>query len=62
MLSRYGAEDRKIMEDAFSRAAEAAVLWADEGIDRAMQAGNRTVTTGSKGAHLKLLDIKQHPA
>jgi len=41
VLSRYGAEDRKIMEDAFSRAAEAAVLWADEGIDRAMQAGNR---------------------
>jgi len=41
VLSRYGAEDRRIMEDAFSRAAEAAVLWADEGIDRAMQAGNR---------------------
>ena len=41
VLGHYAPEERERMEAAFDRAAEAAVVWAEEGIDRAVQAGNR---------------------
>ena len=40
MLGRPGKEDREKMEAAFDRAAEAALAFAREGVDKAMQKGN----------------------
>ena len=41
VLGHWKAEDREIMEAAFDRAAECARLWVREGIDKAMQTGNK---------------------
>jgi len=41
VLGRCGPEERERMEDAFERAAESALRWVREGIDAAMNAGNR---------------------
>ncbi len=41
VLSRFGEAERETMEAAFARAAESAALWAEEGIEAAMQKGNR---------------------
>ena len=40
VLGHPGPEERERMEAAFDRAAECAKVWAQEGIDRAMQFGN----------------------
>ena len=40
VLGRPGKEDREKMEAAFDRAAEAALAFAREGVDKAMQKGN----------------------
>ena len=40
VLGRPGGEDREKMEAAFDRAAEAALAFAREGVDKAMQKGN----------------------
>jgi len=40
VLGHYGAEEKPLMEKAFDRAAETAVVWIEEGIDRAMMKGN----------------------
>lgn len=37
VLSRPGQEERKTMEEAFGKAAECAVVWAEQGIDAAMR-------------------------
>ena len=37
VLSRYSPEERETMEAAFDRAAECAVTWAEEGIEKAMR-------------------------
>ena len=41
VLGHYDAETREIMDRAFEKAAEAAVDWVENGIDHAMQTGNR---------------------
>ena len=41
VLGHYTAEEKAVMEKAFGRAAESAVVWANEGIDQAMQKGNK---------------------
>ena len=41
VLGRCAPEEQEKMNKAFDRAAEAAVSWAEEGIDKAMQEGNR---------------------
>ena len=41
VLGHAEPEERKQMEAAFDRAAECALIWVREGIDRAMQEGNR---------------------
>ena len=41
VLGHWGPEDKEIMEKAFDRAAECARLWAKEGIEKAMQMGNK---------------------
>ena len=41
VLGRCGPDERKQMEAAFERAAESALCWVREGIDAAMNAGNR---------------------
>ena len=41
VLGHWGPEDRETMEAAFDRAAECARLWVKDGIDKAMQAGNK---------------------
>ena len=41
VLGRPAPEERAKMEEAFDKAAECAVLWAEEGIDKAMQRGNQ---------------------
>ena len=40
VLGHPGPEERKLMETAFDRAAECALIWVREGIDKAMQEGN----------------------
>ncbi len=41
VLGHWKPEDREIMEAAFDKAAECARLWVKEGIDKAMQMGNK---------------------
>ena len=41
VLGRYSPEEKKVMDAAFDRAAESALRWVREGIDTAMNAGNR---------------------
>ena len=41
VLGHYDPETRKIMEAAFEKAAAAAADWVENGIDHAMQLGNR---------------------
>ncbi len=41
VLGRPDGEDRKKMEAAFDRAAETALVFAREGIEKAMQKGNQ---------------------
>ena len=41
VLGRYSPEEKKVMDAAFDRAAESALSWVREGIDAAMNAGNR---------------------
>lgn len=41
VLSRWTAEEQKQMDDAFSKAAECARIWVEEGIEKAMQRGNQ---------------------
>ena len=41
VLGRCGPEERKTMEAAFERAAECALTWLRDGIDAAMNTGNR---------------------
>ncbi len=41
VLGRPGAEEMPKMEAAYERAAECALLWAEKGIDAAMQEGNK---------------------
>ena len=41
VLGRPSAEEREKMEAAFDRAAEAAETWVRDGIEKAMQEGNR---------------------
>ena len=41
VLGRPAAEEREKMETAFDKAAEAALIWAKDGIEKAMQAGNK---------------------
>ena len=40
VLGHYAPEEKTVMEEAFTRAAECAVIWVDEGIDQAMRKGN----------------------
>ena len=40
VLGHPGPEERKLLEAAFDRAAECAMTWAKQGIDKAMQKGN----------------------
>ena len=42
VLGHCGAEDREKMEAAFDKAAECARIWAGNGIEKAMQAGNQS--------------------
>ena len=41
VLGHYAPEEKAMMEEAFAHAAEAAVVWVNEGIDQAMQKGNK---------------------
>ena len=41
VLGRYAPEEKEMMDRAFDRAAETALVWAREGIDAAMNQGNR---------------------
>ena len=41
VLGRPAAEEREKMEKAFARAADAALVWVKDGIEKAMQAGNQ---------------------
>jgi peptidyl-tRNA hydrolase len=41
VLGHYAPEEKPVMEKAFTHAAEAAVAWVNEGIDKAMQKGNK---------------------
>ena len=41
VLGHWGPEDRETMEAAFDRAAECARIWVKDGIDKAMQFGNK---------------------
>ena len=41
VLGRCAPEEQKQMDEAFDRAAESALRWVREGIDAAMNAGNR---------------------
>ena len=41
VLGHYAPEEKALMEKAFAHAAETAVVWANEGIDQAMQKGNK---------------------
>ena len=41
VLGKPSAEEREKMEEAFGKAAEAVLTWVKDGIDAAMQAGNR---------------------
>ena len=41
VLGHYTPEEKETMERAFDRAAESAVAWVEEGIDKAMMKGNR---------------------
>ena len=41
VLGRYSPEEREIMDRAFDRAAETALLWVRDGMDAAMNQGNR---------------------
>ena len=41
VLSHYTVEDQTIMHDAFKHAAEAAITWAEKGIDEAMRLAAR---------------------
>lgn len=41
VLGHYDPETRQMMEQAFQKAAESAVDWIENGIDHAMQTGNR---------------------
>ena len=41
VLGHWKPEDKEIMETAFDKAAECARLWVKEGIDKAMQMGNK---------------------
>ena len=41
VLGHPGAEEKILLEAAFDRAAECARVWVEDGIDRAMQTGNR---------------------
>ena len=41
VLGRCSPDEQKQMDEAFSRAAESALQWVREGIDAAMNAGNR---------------------
>ena len=40
VLGHYGPEEKETMEAAFDKAADTAVAWAEEGIEKAMQKGN----------------------
>ena len=40
VLGHYEPEEKVVMEEAFAHAAEAALIWVNEGIDKAMQKGN----------------------
>ena len=40
VLGHCTAEEKPLMEAAFDHAAETAVLWVQEGIEKAMQKGN----------------------
>ena len=41
VLGRPAAEEREKMEAAFDKAAETAILWVKDGIEKAMQQGNQ---------------------
>ncbi len=41
VLGRYTPEEKVVMDAAFDRAAESALCWIKDGIDAAMNAGNR---------------------
>ena len=41
VLGRYAPEEQEIMNRAFDRAAESALVWVREGLDAAMNQGNR---------------------
>ncbi len=41
VLGHYSPEEQETMNAAFERAAEAAMVWVREGINAAMNAGNR---------------------
>ena len=41
VLGHAAPEEREVMEKAFERAAECAKIWVKDGIDKAMQEGNR---------------------
>ena len=41
VLGYPGPEERKLLEAAFDRAAECAMTWARDGIEKAMQTGNQ---------------------
>ena len=41
VLGRYAPEEQEVMNRAFDRAAESALVWVREGIDAAMNQGNR---------------------
>lgn len=40
VLGHHAPEEKAAMEEAFGKAADSAVIWANEGIDKAMQKGN----------------------
>ena len=41
VLGRYSPDEQKVMDAAFDRAADSALCWVREGIDAAMNTGNR---------------------
>ena len=41
VLGHYAPEEKEQMAAAFTRAAEAAAIWAEEGLEKAMQKGNQ---------------------
>ncbi len=45
VLSRCGAEEQKVMDAAFAKAAETAAVWAERGSEEAMRALNRNTGT-----------------